>query len=871
MYLVVTAPLANAQDISVDAFNTPLADVLVSFASTNRIDLVYAQRQVTDRLITCKYDGPDIRAALSCILSEQNLEAVQLRRRQYVLVDVDRSVMSSGAETGTIHGFISDDLSKEALPGAHIYLPQLSIGAATNEAGYYAIPSMPSGKYHARISFLGYAMLDTLIGISTNPDRVRLTRRPIEFQTAIVSTDRRLSDSVEPGVRHVPVERVSQLPGFPGEADLLQSLSWFPSIQKVNTNQGGLVIRGGEPDQIQYLIDGAPIYHMWHASGLLSVYQAEAFKDVRLYRGSFPAEHGGRLSGVLDAELKDGSLDKVNGIIGVGLLSARLFLEGPITNKISFMVSGRRSYLDWIIGRRHPVDDGITQDTMRTGVSLYDISTKLTWRLPKNQRLSIGVYGSSDILDLRLPADLSLISITSSFLPLSNWLSPSELVFEFDTRWSNRLLSARYQNLLSEQVFLTITGYGTSYRAYERIFLRPTSTSSVNSTYELEIIDVGLKFDIDYYYSRTHHIRAGISVVHRNFTSELDALVLRTQLISEDSDEKSQLDNTEIVVYIQDTWKPMYQLQIQPGVRISELRGSTGVRVSPRIGIQYELEPVTLQVNAGINVQYLHQVRDRYSVLYDLISYRWVPASRSVDPSASYHASVGGRLFLGNNLNLALDVYGHSIFGFLLPRNEEQSKDGLLGPGIGLAAILGQYTRGRAIGYGSEVNLQYNRGKSKTWISYSAARSHNRAPELGEDEFRPGRFDIPHRLQISYQRTTRNWMFGVSGQWRNGYPITVPEARYSLQDPLSNAPEGFFYFPKINNGRLPAYINFGLQGGYQFKVRNVDFQVHLEINNIHFRRNLIGREFDPTIPERTSSASIYGLPPYPLLEITSKF
>jgi len=873
LYFILLAPCFSAvsQDISVDAVNAPLEKILASFATTNRIDLVYAQRQVVDRYSTCKYEGLKVAAALLCILSEHNLKAVQIRRKQFVLIDADQQETPSLPETGTIHGFISDGVSKEVLIGAHIYLPQISVGATTNEAGYYAIPSMPIGKYQARVSFLGYGVLDTLLQISNDPNLLRLKRRSIEFQSAIVSTDRQSSVLAEPGVQLIPVERVSQLPGFPGEADLLQSLSWLPSIQKINTNQGGLVIRGGEPDQIQYLIDGAPVYHIWHAGGLLSIYQAEAFKDVRLYRGSFPAEHGGRLSGVFDAELKDGSLDKLTGMVGMGLLSTRLFLEGPITNKLSFMVSGRRSYLDWIIGRRHPVDDGITQDTMRTGVSLYDISTKLTWRLSNHQRLSLGVYGSSDILDIRLPADLSLVSITSSFLPLSNWLTPSELVLEFDTRWSNRLLSLRYQNLLSRQVFLTVTGYGTSYRAYERIFLRPTSTSSVNSTYELDILDVGIKFDIDYYYSLQHHIEAGISVAQRNFFSELDALVLRTQSISEDSQDQSEIGNTEIIVYVQDTWKPVSELQIQTGFRISELRGSTGIRVSPRIGLQYELEPATLRMAAGINVQYLHQVRDRYSVLYDLISYRWVPASRSVDPSASYQASVGASMTFGNYLNLALDLYIHSIYGFLLPRNEEQTKDGLLGPGIGLAAILGQYTRGRAIGYGSEVNLQYDRGVSKIWISYAAGRSHNRAPELGEDEFRPGRFDIPHRLQISYQYITRHWLFGVSGQWRNGYPITIPEARYSLQDPLSNKPEGFFYFPKINNGRLPMFINFGLQGGYKFKIRGVDFQVHMEINNLHFRRNLIGREFDPTLPQRTTSTSIYGLPPYPLLEITSIF
>jgi len=863
----------KAQQISVDFVSEPLDQALYSFALSNRIDIVFAERQVQGRFTTCRYEGENINDALLCILLDHNLQAIQLRRRQYVLVVVNRdeSLNSPEVTTGTLHGFILDAVSKEVLPGAHVYLYQLSIGVVTNEAGHYAIPSMPIGQYHAKISFIGYTVLDTLLEISVQPINILLNQATLETATAFITSDRKEDYSVEPGVQQVPVERLSRLPGFPGEADLLQSLSWFPSIQRVRTNQGGLVIRGGEPDQIQYLIDGAPVYHMWHVGGLLSIYQPEAFKDVRLYRGSFPAEYGGRLSAVLDAELKDGSLDRISGMVGMGLLSARGVLEGPLTDKISFMISGRRSYIDWIIRRNHFVDDGVNQDTMRTGISLHDISTKLTWRISNRQRVSLGVYSSSDILDIRLPVNLSLINASSSILPIRNWLRPSELIFEFDTRWRNLLVSGRYQHLLSDQVFLTLTGYGTSYEATERIFLRPSVMSSVNSMYELAILDVGIKLDLDYYHSLTHHVRAGIAVVQRNFSSALDAMVLRTELISESSKDQSELDNTEIVLYAQDTWKPIPSLQIQPGVRISELRGSTGIRISPRLGVRYEMNKMILRMVAGINVQYLHQVRDRYSVLYDLISYRWVPASRSVDPSASYHVSVGSNVFLGNYFSAGVDVYLHSTFGLLLPLNEEQTKDGLLGPGIGVASILGQYTRGQARSYGAEFNIQYDRGRTNFWMSYATGISQNRAPELGEVHFRPSRFDLPFRLQVALQRTTSRWIYGVSGQWRSGYPITVPEARYAVGDPLSDDPQGFFHFPKINNGRLPSFLNFGVLGAYRFEIRNVKFQVKIEINNLHFHRNVIAREFDPTIPDRTTTTSIYGFPPYPLFEITSRF
>ncbi|MCY4204789.1 MAG: TonB-dependent receptor [Bacteroidetes bacterium] len=865
--------VARAQEISVNFVAEPLSEALKAFSEAQRIDLVYTQSRVQRNTTTCRYRGDDLSAALTCILSGQNLKAVRLRRRQYVLVEVEQPGLpnSTIGDLGTLHGFVSDAQSKETLPGAHVYLPRLSIGAATNDAGYYAIPSLSIGEYRAKISFLGYATLDTLLQVSEQSTVVRLNRRILESQILIVSSERREPYEVEPGVRHIPVDRISKLPGFPGEADLLQSLRWLPSVQRVRTNQGGLIVRGGEPDQILYLIDGAPVYHMWHIGGLLSIYQPEAFKDVRLYRGSFPAEHGGRLSAVLDAEFKDGTLDRVTGMAGIGLLSARVFVEGPLNDKISFMVSGRRSYIDRITGRRHPVDDGIMQDTMRTGIYLYDLSAKLAWRPSTKQRVTLGVYGSADILDIRLPANLSLANASSSLLPLRNWLRPSNLIFEIDTRWSNRLISARYHYLHSDQIFLTLTAYGTSYRAHERIFIRPTAISSVNSMYGVDILDVGAKLDVDYYFSFSHHIRAGISVIQRGFSSDLDALILQTNAISESTDERSTMDNTEIIIYAQDTWKPTRRLQIQPGVRFSQLRGSNGLRVSPRLGIRYDMDKVIVRMASGINVQYLHQVRDRYSVLYDLISYRWIPASRSVAPSYSYHLSFGGSLLLGTSFTADIDLYAQLTYGLLLPRNEQQSKDGLAGPGIEVGAILGQYTRGRALAHGVEVNLQYDRGSSIIWMSYAAGRSRSRAPELGETQLRPGRYDVPQRLQIALQRSTRHWMYGISGKWRSGYPITVPEARYAVGDPLSENIEGLLYFPKINNGRLPPHINYGLQGAYRFGVGAVAVQVKLDINNLTFRRNVIDREFDPSIPEHVVITSRYGFPAYPLLELTARF
>ena len=296
---IIPVSIAGAQEVSVDVVAESLTRALDTFASEHRINLVYAQRQVRGRLVTCRYRGTEIDAALACILADQTLRVVRLKRRLYVLVE-SNVTEDAGAEEirrGTLHGFVVDASSKETLPGAHVYLPEFFSGTATNEAGYYAIPSLPLGQYRMRISYLGYSTLDTLFEISADPATIQLHRQTLESSSLLISRDRRDLNEVDPGIRQIPMDRIARLPGSLGEADLLQSLNWLPSVQRVRTNQGGLVIRGGEPDQVHYLIDGAPVYHMWHVGGLLSTYQSEAFKDVRLYRGSFPAEHGGAPGG----------------------------------------------------------------------------------------------------------------------------------------------------------------------------------------------------------------------------------------------------------------------------------------------------------------------------------------------------------------------------------------------------------------------------------------------------------------------------------------------------------------------------------------------------------------------------------------------
>ena len=472
---------------------------------------------------------------------------------------------------------------------------------------------------------------------------------------------------------------------------MFQALQWLPGIRRSSEVDGGLVVRGGEPDQNLFLLDGAPVYYPWHAFSLLSTFQTETFKDIKLFRGAFPAEHGGRLTGVLDAEMKDGRRPDPKAVAALGVLSGRFLVESPITKTSSFMVSARRSYIDKLVGREHPVeDDEGRQDTLRTGYYFYDVSAKMTYRPSLRHGLSFSYYRGRDDLDLRLPFDVSL--------DLSSWLRPTDLFFEIGHNWGNRLYSARYQFLPSPRFFLTATAYHSAYGAREQTYIQPSGTSSVSSQYEVRLRDAGVKVDVDYYHSPAHRLRIGFQLAGHRFRSELDAEIERSADAVDTEAQRNRITALEGVVYVQDTWQPAPQWEVMPGLRASYFNGY--VHLNPRLSAQYTVQPRQLFVRAGIGtqVQYLHRLRDRYSFIYDLVSSRWIPSSPAVKPSQSLQGDLGVESVPLPWLTLTADVYARGARNVLVPEDIYRTKDGLEGPGIETGRALGPVRAGFGLG-----------------------------------------------------------------------------------------------------------------------------------------------------------------------------
>lgn len=857
---------AQAQDrpIQVTAEDDSLRAALDRLRSRGGLDLVYADRLVRGKTITCSYDGRDPVAALRCVLEGTGLQAERVRRHQYVLVPSSDAADAAPARRVSISGRVVDAATGERLPGAHVYLTDLKAGATTNRDGYFVFSSLPPGPYEARISYLGYRTIDTTFVAGQDAGTIALPPATIQSEGVVVAAgSTRTQEGVSrPGMLSVPLGQLERLPSF-SEPDLFRALQWTPGIRKAGVFSGGLSVRGADPDQNLYLLDGAPVYHPWHAFNLISSFQTGTLKSTNLYRGSFPVQHGGRLSAVLDAQMKDGSREQPTAEAAFGALSGRFRIEAPVTSSTSFMLSGRRSYIDKLVGRTHPVTDASgRRDTLRTGYFFYDTSAKIAHRANDTHRFTLSYYFGRDNLDLRLPFDLSL--------DFDSWLRPADLFFEVDQDWENRVVSAQHQYLPTDNLFVTTTAYYSGYRADEGSFVQPTTTSSLTSDYQVRLHDIGMTVDATYHHSVAHEVTAGVEVSTLQFESAIDSRLQRSVGVTQRRDQVSTLGAVKVAGYLQDTWTPTPRWTVEPGVRASFFSNGEYLRAAPRLGVRYVVHPQRLVLNAsaGVHVQYLHRLRDRYSLAYDLVSSRWVPSSTQVRPAMGGQLGLGAQSQLGGNVTLDLSTYLQGARRILVPADVFQEKDGIEGPGIEVGALVGQYTVGEKRSLGVELSAVYDDGPWNARLGLSSGRTFLRAPGQVQTNgrWRPADLDVPYTAHGAVSWDNGRWSATVASEWRSGYPITTPVARYRVGDPVENQPETYLYRPEVNNDRLSPHFRVDVILGYAFQFLSARWTAQINLYNVTNRANEVDRTYRPT-PSGVEMESQRGLPILPLVEL----
>ncbi|MEM9528716.1 MAG: TonB-dependent receptor, partial [Bacteroidota bacterium] len=523
----------------------------------------------------------------------------------------------------TISGYFTDGDSGEPLLSANVIDLNSGQGAIANTYGFYSL-TLPADSVVLRFSYIGYEGQEMRLLLQENLTLDVKLSPSINLQTVEVTSDRgeRIEQQTQMSRTEVPVAQIKRIPALLGEVDVLKTLQLLPGVQSGGEGTTGLYVRGGSPDQNLVLLDGVPVYNVSHLLGIFSVFNADALRNVTLTKGGFPARYGGRLSSVLEINMKEGNLKEWEGEGSIGIISSKLTLSGPIKkDKTSILVSGRRTYADLIA--KPLIKSAAANEGSDVDLSLYfyDLNAKLQHKVNENHRLFLSFYSGADVFGTEIRED--------------------EDRFGGGTDWGNIISAARWNWQISPKLFLNTTA---TYSRYEINVdaLADDGIDDFRARYVSGIYDFGGKVDFDYIPNPDHYLRFGGGWT--NHTYRPGAVSLKAESEGEvnlDTLVGSQVDySNEFYAYLEDDFR-LGPLKVNAGLHFSAFGVNDELYTSlqPRLGLRYLLKN-DLAVKASFSTmqQYINLLTsEALSLPTDL----WVPSTDRVLPQQSWQVAAG--------------------------------------------------------------------------------------------------------------------------------------------------------------------------------------------------------------------------------------
>ncbi len=663
----------------------------------------------------------------------------------------------------TISGYIKEKSTGEDLIGASFYVHELKMGTVANEYGFYSL-SIPAGTYTVSYSFLGTktetrtleVLKDQTINIELGTDNQQIEEVVVTAGGVLKNVER-----AEMSVVRLPVSVVKGLPALMGESDLIKTIQMLPGIKPAAEGSSGFSVRGGNPDQNLLLLDEAPVYNAAHLLGFFSVFNGDALSDLKMYKGDIPASFGGRLASLLDIRMKNGNSKKFSGSGGIGTVSSRLTLEGPIgkQEKTSFLLAGRRSYADLFL--KLSSDEKIKNNT----VYFYDLNAKVNHRFNDKNRLFISSYMGTD----KFKSD--------------------ESQFAF----GNQTVTVRWNHLFSNKLFSNTTFLYSKYN-YELSNELGVNAFKWNSNLE----DYSAKLDFNYFLNSNNKIKFGAAFTYHQFEPG-HAFGLGDEAIFGDYkvDESNAL---ELGAYLSNEQKLGDRLTLKYGLRLSmfsnvgegtvydldenyEVTGmntykkgdvyNTYVNLEPRLGLKFTLDPVSsVKASYSRTVQYMQLAQNSTGGMpLDI----WFPSSPNVKPQKSDQFALGYfRNFRDNTIEMSLETYYKKL------QNSIDFKD--------FAELLlnkeldAELRFGSTEAYGFEFMTNLNFDRLQGWFGYTWSRTERTIEEINDGVSYRSPYDVPHdfKAALSYKLTPRT-LVSANFTYSTGKPITYPVGRGEYQ------------------------------------------------------------------------------------------
>jgi len=726
----------------------------------------------------------------------------------------------------TLSGFLKDSSNGEALLGASVYIEELKTGVAANNYGFYSI-TLPASSYTVAISYIGFGTRRQVVNLDKNTTfDFELPPVGQALKEVVISTERAEREdnvkAVQMSVAKLSIREIKAIPPLLGEVDLVRAIQLLPGVTTVGEGASGFNVRGGSVDHNLILLDEAPVYNSSHLLGIFSIFNPDAVRDVKLYKGGIPAAYGGRLASLLDVRMKEGNTKKFAGSGGVGTIMSRIALEGPIKkDKASFIIAARRSYIDVL------AKPFLASNLKGSKFYFYDLSGKANWRIDKKNAVFLSGYLGNDTYGIART---------------------------FGFGYSNATATARWNHVYNQKVFANATLIRSNYT-----YNLQSSVPSQEFTWDSNIKTWQLKYDLNHYLTPNITLNYGAGALAYTFvpgiakgsgSSIFSSLELKNQKANEYS------------AYVSAEQKIGSRLTLQYGVRVSgfDYRGNsdtvytyshqegqrgrvnskdasflgtyksqkTYLTPEPRLAFNYNLnDRSSIKSSYMRTAQYIHLISNTTSVTpFDV----WAPSSRNIKPQLQDQVATGYFRNFGpeSDYEFSAEVYYKWLYNqvdyvdgaqLLLNRNLE-----------------GELLRGKGRAYGLELYLKKNTGRLTGWASYTYSRSQRQVNGINYNNWYSARFDRPHNLVLvgSYA-LTQTWQLGATFTYITGTPTTLPVGKVVVDG---------YTFPLVdgrNNTRIPDYHRLDFSATLQRPKRKYyQGEWVFSVYNVYGRRNAFG-------------------------------
>ena len=770
------------------------------------------------------------------------------------------SLHSFSQEKFTLSGTITDSNSNETLIGATVTILESKVGIPTNEYGFYSI-TLPKGIYKLQISSIGYNTIEETINLNQNKrNNIKLESNETNLKEVVILDNKTYTAIRKPemSVNKLSISTIKKMPVILGEVDILKSILLLPGVTNAGEGASGFNVRGGGADQNLILLDEATIFNSSHVFGLFSVFNPDAIKDLKLYKGGIPARFGGRASSVLDIYQKDGSSKGFHYDGGIGLISSRLLVQGPIVkDKGSFLIGGRSSYAHLFLK--------LSEKQKNNSAYFYDLNTKLSYKLNPNNNLYLSGYFGRDVF-----------SLNKSFTNI----------------YGNSTLNLRWNHLFSDKLFSNLSLiYSDYYYGLDLDF--------VGFKWDSGIKNYNIKYDFKNYISDKFKLNYGLNSIYYEFNpgtikpSNLDSGINFRQL-----DKKYALEPAFYLSAEQDITKKIslsyglrYSLFYRLGqsmvniyennnpinfnadLQIYEKSSPIGTKLyeknkviqsfgnlEPRFSIGYEInENQSVKASYNRMVQYLQLISNTASPTpLDV----WTPSDNFIKPQIADQVAIG---YFKNLKEKEYSLEIESYYKKVQNRLDYIDSANLIANNALEQVIL----NGELRSYGLEIMFRKNEGRFNGWVSYTLSKSEQRTPGrsaietgINNGNWYNSAYDKLHNLAVtSSYNLNKKWAFGSNFVFQTGQPVTFPNGQYEYLG--ITVPS----YGLRNENRLISYHHLDLSATltpHKNENRNWKSEWVFSVYNVYNRKNAASINFRQNIDTGNNEAvktSIFGIVP----------